>query len=153
MDSTGQFTTQQPVKIIEVYFATKSVLLTHQQCRRDFRRNNVPDRRTIQRLIAKFRETGSVADAPQKPQWSRSFKSFKSFKSNKPGHFQSFDWYLHKMFLVLLFLISLPLQNLNFVSKELKIIMKDPQDWCSGNASFLWERVCWFSGGFLMAFP
>ena len=91
MDSTGQFTTQQPVKIIEVYFATKSVLLTHQQCRRDFRRNNVPDRRTIQSLIAKFRETGSVVDAPQKPQWSRSFKSFKSFKSNKPGHFQSFD--------------------------------------------------------------
>ena len=63
MDPTGRYTTQQRVKIIEAYFATKSVLLTQRQCRRDFGRNNVPDRRTIQRLVAKFRETGSVADA------------------------------------------------------------------------------------------
>ena len=28
-----------------------------------FGRHNVPDRRTIQHLVAKFRETGSVADA------------------------------------------------------------------------------------------
>ena len=33
------------------------------QCRRDFGRNNVPNRRTIERLVAKFRETESVADA------------------------------------------------------------------------------------------
>ena len=55
---------QQGIKIIEAYFATKSVLLTQLKCRRDFGRNNVPDRKTIQRLMAKFRETGSVADAP-----------------------------------------------------------------------------------------
>ena len=40
MDPTGRFTTQQPVKIIEEYCATKSVLLTQRQCRRDFDRNN-----------------------------------------------------------------------------------------------------------------
>ena len=84
MDPTGRFAKQQPIRIIEVHFATKSVLLTQQQCRRHFGRNSVPDRRTIQRLVAKFRETGSVADAPQKPQWPTSFKSF---KSNKPESF------------------------------------------------------------------
>ena len=82
MDPTGQFTTQQRTKIIEVYFAISS--LTQRQCRGDFGRDNVPDRKTIQRLVAKFRETGSVADAPQRPQWSTLFKLF---KSNKPGSF------------------------------------------------------------------
>ena len=47
MDPTGQFTMQQWIKIIEAYFATKSVPLTQQKCRRDFCRNNVPDRKTI----------------------------------------------------------------------------------------------------------
>ena len=84
MDPTGRFTTQQPIKIIEAYFATKSVLLTQRQCRRDLGRNNVLDRRTIQRLVVKFRETGSVADAPQ---WPQSSTSFKSFKSKKPASF------------------------------------------------------------------
>ena len=84
MDPTGRFTTQQPINIIKAYFATKSVLLTRQQCRKDFDRNSVPDRRRIQRLVAKFRETGSVADAQQRPHWSTSFKSF---KSNKPWSF------------------------------------------------------------------
>ena len=54
---------QQQIKIIEAYFAKKSVLLTQQQCRRDLGRNNVPDIRKIQRLVVKFGETGSVADA------------------------------------------------------------------------------------------
>ena len=63
MDPTRSYTTQQRIKIIELYFVTKSVLLTQRQCRRDFGRNNVPVRRTVQRLVAKFRETGSVADA------------------------------------------------------------------------------------------
>ena len=62
MDPTGRYTTQQRIKIIEGYFATKSVLLTQRQCRRDFGRNNVPVRRTIQHSVAKFRKTGSVAD-------------------------------------------------------------------------------------------
>ena len=84
MDPTGRFTTQQPINIIEASFATKSVLLTQWQCRKNFGRNNVPDRRTIQRLVAKFREAGSVADAQQRPHLSTSLKSF---KSNKPGLF------------------------------------------------------------------
>ena len=45
------------------YFATKSVLLTQRKCRTDFGRSNVANRMTTQRLVAKFRETGSVADA------------------------------------------------------------------------------------------
>ena len=63
MDPTGRYTTQQRIKIIEAYFTAKSVLLTQWQCRKDFGRNNVPDGRTIQRLVAKFRKNGSVADA------------------------------------------------------------------------------------------
>ena len=66
-DPTGRYTTQQRIKIIELYFATKSVLLTQRQCRRYLGRNNVPDRRTIQRLVAKFRKTGSVADTHKGP--------------------------------------------------------------------------------------
>ena len=57
MDPTGRYTTQQRIKIIEAYFTAKSVLLTQWQCRKDFGRNNVPDGRTIQRLVAKFRKT------------------------------------------------------------------------------------------------
>ena len=63
MDLSGSYTTQQRKKIIEVYFAAKSLLLTQRQCRKDFVRNSVPDGRTIQRLVAKSRTTGSVADA------------------------------------------------------------------------------------------
>ena len=50
----------------------KLVLLTQRQRRRDFGRNNVPGGRTIQQLVAKFRKTGSVADA-EKGQDSWSF--------------------------------------------------------------------------------
>ena len=137
MDPTGRYTTQQRIKIIEAYFATKSVLLTQRQCRKDFGRNNVPDRRTIQRLVAKFRETGSVADAPQRPQWSTSFKSF---KSNKSGSFSIF-WLISSQngFLFCFILFSLPMEDLNFVRKELKVVMEDPQKWCSQNASFFWK--------------
>ena len=63
MDPSGHHATQQLIKIIEAYFAAKSVLLTKRQCRKDFGRNNLHDERTIQRLVVKFRKTGSVADA------------------------------------------------------------------------------------------
>ena len=63
MDPTGRYTTQQRIKIIEAYFTAKSVLLTQWQCRKDFGRNNVPDGRTIQRLVVKFEKAGSVAGA------------------------------------------------------------------------------------------
>ena len=54
-----------------------------------------------------------------------------------------------KCFSFCFILISLPLQDLNIVRKELKVIMEDPQNWCSWNTSFLWEAECWFSGGLL----
>ena len=57
-----------------------------------------------------------------------------------------------KCFSFCFILISLPLQVLNFVRKDLKVIMEYPQNWCSQNASFLWKMVCWFSGEILMAF-
>ena len=78
MDPNERFTTQQQVETIEAYLATKSVVLTQEQCRRDFGSNNVPDGSSIQRLVATFLETASVADAAQRPQWSTSFKPLKS---------------------------------------------------------------------------
>ena len=58
-----------------------------------------------------------------------------------------------KCFSFCFILISLPLQDLNFVRKKLKVIMEDPQNCFSQNASFLWETACWFSGGFLNDVP
>ena len=63
VDSTERCTTQQQIKITDAYFAAKSVLLTQWQCRRNFGRNNVPEKRTIQHLVAEYRETGSVANS------------------------------------------------------------------------------------------
>ena len=141
---------QQRIKMIEAYFATKSVLLTQQNCRRDFGRSNVPNRRKIQRLMANFRETGSVADVIQRPQWSTSFKSL---KSNKPGSF-SILWRIsfQNVSPPAFFLISLPPQDLNFVRKELNTIMEDPPNWCSRNNTFLWGMACWFSGAGLCGY-
>ena len=63
MDTSERYTTQQQMKIIEAYFAAQSVVVTQWQCREDFGRNNVPDGRTIQHLVAKFRKIGLVANA------------------------------------------------------------------------------------------
>ena len=62
MDPTGRYTTQKRIKIIKAYFAAKSILLTQPQCRKDFGRNNIPDRRTIHCLMVRFWEIGSVVD-------------------------------------------------------------------------------------------
>ena len=40
-----------------------------------------------------------------------------------------------KCFSFYFIVISLPLQDLNFVRKKLKVIMEDPQNWCSRNVS------------------
>ena len=72
MDQSGRYTTQQRIKIIETYFAAKSVLKNSKNLPKNsdtaamqeyFGRNNVPYGRAIQCLVAKFRKTGSVADA------------------------------------------------------------------------------------------
>ena len=88
---------------------------------------------------------------PQNPQRSTSFKSF---KSNKPGSF-SILWLISSQndFSFCFILISLPLQDLNFERKELKVIIEDPQNWCSQNASFFWKTACWFSVEILIALP
>jgi len=44
MDDSGRYTMQQQTKRVEGHFATKSVVLTQAQCRRDFGRDKVPDR-------------------------------------------------------------------------------------------------------------
>ena len=62
MDPPTRYTVQERIKIVEAYFATKSVVLTQRQFRRDFSRKNSPSRLTIRRLIETFRETGSVGD-------------------------------------------------------------------------------------------
>ena len=67
MGPTGRYTTQQRIKIIKAYFATKSDILTQRQCRRSFGRNNVPDGRTIQRLVTKFSEDRKCGSRPQRP--------------------------------------------------------------------------------------
>ena len=54
---------QQQKKIAETHFTTKLVVLTQRQCRKKLDRDKVPDRKTIERLVAKSRETGSVANA------------------------------------------------------------------------------------------
>jgi hypothetical protein len=53
---------QERGKIVEAYFATKSVVLTQRQFRRDFPGRNPPSKVTIRRFLEKFRETGSVGD-------------------------------------------------------------------------------------------
>ena len=63
MDVSRRDTTQQRIKIVEAYFATNSLALTQRQCRKELGRDKVPDRKTIERLVAKFRETGNVANA------------------------------------------------------------------------------------------
>ena len=89
MDPTGRYTTQQQKKIIEMYFATKSDLLTQWQCRRDLGRNKVPDGRTIQRLVANFRKTGSVADI-HKCQYHSSFSIIPENIQNLQERLQEF---------------------------------------------------------------
>ena len=62
MDLNRQYTMQQRIKIVEAYFSTKSVVQIQRQYTRDFGRGRVPARRTIECLIAKFKETGSVGN-------------------------------------------------------------------------------------------
>ena len=62
MDPTTRYTVQERAKILEAYFATKSVVLIQRQFRRDFPVRNPPSKLTIRHFLEKFRETGSVRD-------------------------------------------------------------------------------------------
>ena len=55
-----QFSTQERIKIIELYFATKSPVLVQRQFRREFPGRKIPHRNTIRALVEKFRDTGTV---------------------------------------------------------------------------------------------
>ena len=63
MNVSGRYTMQKRIKIVEACFATKSVVLTQRQCRKELCRDKVSYSKTIERLVAKFRETESVANA------------------------------------------------------------------------------------------
>ena len=62
MDPTTRYTVQERLKIVEAYFATKSVVLTQRQFRRDFPGRNPPSKLTIRRILEKVKETGRVGD-------------------------------------------------------------------------------------------
>ena len=62
MDPATRYSLQERIKIVEAYFATKSLIQTQRQFRRDFPGRNAPPRVTILRLLNKFREAGSVQD-------------------------------------------------------------------------------------------
>ncbi|KAK8376341.1 hypothetical protein O3P69_009765 [Scylla paramamosain] len=64
-DSTGEMEqagVQERIKIVKVYFTTKSGVQTQQQFRRDFPGRNAPTRLTIKRFLDNFRETGGIQD-------------------------------------------------------------------------------------------
>jgi len=48
---------QETIKIVETYFATKSVV---PKVRKDYPGRNAPTRLTIKHLVDKFKETGSI---------------------------------------------------------------------------------------------
>ena len=62
MDPATRNSVQEGIKIVEAYFATKSLIQTQRQFRRDFPARNAPTRVTILHLLNKFRETGSIQD-------------------------------------------------------------------------------------------
>ena len=62
MDRETRYSVQERIKVVEAYFATKSIVLTQRQFGRDFPGRNAPSRLTVRRLLDKFRETGSVGD-------------------------------------------------------------------------------------------
>lgn len=53
---------QDRTKIVELYFATNSVVCTQRTFRREFPGRHCPCARTIKRLVDKFRNTGSLVD-------------------------------------------------------------------------------------------
>ena len=62
MDPATRYSVQEGIKIVEAFFATKSLIQTQRQFRRDFPGRSAPTRVTILRLLNKFRETGSIQD-------------------------------------------------------------------------------------------
>ncbi|XP_076175194.1 recombination repair protein 1 isoform X2 [Ptiloglossa arizonensis] len=70
-----KYTVQERVQIIQVYYETsRSLTLTIRELRNHFPRNHVPAKSTVQSLVARFVETGSVGDLEKssRPRTARS---------------------------------------------------------------------------------
>jgi len=61
VDQATRDSVQEWIKVVEAYFATKSLFQTQRQFRRTFPGRNSPTRFTIKRSLDKSSETGSVA--------------------------------------------------------------------------------------------
>ena len=57
-----QFSVHERSKILESYFSTKLVVLTQREFRREFPGRKTPYRKTITKIVEKFRNTGSVGN-------------------------------------------------------------------------------------------
>jgi len=62
MDQAARYSVGERTKIVETYLATKSVVQTQRQFRRDFPDGNVLTGFTIQRPLHKFRELEDQLD-------------------------------------------------------------------------------------------
>lgn len=70
-----RYTVEQRVIIVETFYENqRSLITTQRQLRAAFGRDHVPSTKGIQKLIAKFKETGSVQDkkVPVRPRAGRS---------------------------------------------------------------------------------
>ena len=61
-----KFSTKQRTKIIELYFENhRSIILTQKAYRRHYNVRQAPNQSTINRLVKRFRQQGSVSDLPR----------------------------------------------------------------------------------------
>ena len=61
-----KFSTKQLTKIIELYFENHcSIILTQKAYRRHYNVRQAPNQSTIDRLVKRFQQQGSVSDLPQ----------------------------------------------------------------------------------------
>ena len=60
-----KFSTEQGTRIIELYFENRrSIILTQRAYRRHYNVRQAPNQITIDRLVKRFRQQGSVNDLP-----------------------------------------------------------------------------------------
>ena len=62
MEVAVQFSVHERSKILEIYFSTKSVVITQREFRREFLERKTPCRKRITKIVEKFRNTGSVGN-------------------------------------------------------------------------------------------
>jgi len=67
MDHAARYSVQERINIVHAYFATKSVVQTQRQFRRDIPGRSALTWLTIKCLLDKFMDTGSVQDNIEGP--------------------------------------------------------------------------------------